>query len=366
MSPERFEHLLSLVGPRISKQNTSMRECISAAERLTLTLRFLASGDSQQSVAFNFRIASPTVSHIIRETCAAIWNSLAEQYLKPPHTSADWKNISNGFEELWNLPHCVGAIDGKHINMKCPNNSGSLYYNYKGFFSLVLMAICDAHYIFTLVDIGEYGSNNDSGVLSHSQMGKALDKGSMSFPQAEKLSGCPISQLPYFLVGDEAFGLKSWLQRPYPGKHLTEEKRIFNYRLSRARRVIENAFGILRARWGIFRGPIQGSVETVECIIQATVCLHNYLRQTETALYCPSGFVDCYDNSGNIKPGEWRSAVSKEQEGALRQIPKVRGHRYTDNSLEVREALTKYVNSDQGAVPWQWEYVRSTGPAVEE
>ena len=118
---------------------------------------------------------------------------------------------------------------------------------YKGFFSLVLMAISDSHYNFTLVEIGNYGSNNDSGFLSHSDMGRALDDGSINFPDSEHLEGCNLSRLPYFLVGDEAFGLQPWLQRPYPGKSLTEKKRIFNYRLSRARRVIENAFGNLRA-----------------------------------------------------------------------------------------------------------------------
>ena len=82
-----------------------------------------------------------------------------------------------------------------------------------------------------------------------SDMGKAIEEDSINFPKPEHFGGCCVSLLPYFLVGDEAFSLKPWLERPYPGKSLTECKRIFFYRLSRARRVIKNTFGILRARW---------------------------------------------------------------------------------------------------------------------
>ena len=108
-------------------------------------------------------------------------------------------------------------------------------------------------------------------------------------------------KLPYFIVGDEAFPLQSWLLRPFPGRGIPEDQRIFNYRLSRARRVIENAFGILSARWWIFLKPIQSSVEKTDMIIKASICLHNFLRQTNSAGYCPAGFVDTYDNTGKIK-----------------------------------------------------------------
>ena len=109
------------------------------------------------------------------ESCGIAVIMAARDFIQDgPKTVNNIREISRGFEDLWNLPHCVGAIDGKHVNMKCPNNSGSLYYNYKGFFSLVLMAICDSHYNFTLVDIGDYGGNNDGGVLSHSDIGKAI------------------------------------------------------------------------------------------------------------------------------------------------------------------------------------------------
>lgn len=98
------------------------------------------------------------------------------------------------------------------------------------------------------MDIGNYGSNNDSGVLSHSTMGQALEAEQLNLPNPEPLEGWRDHPFPYFLIGDEAFALKQWMQRPFSGRELPEDQRIFDYWLSRARRVIENAFGILAAR----------------------------------------------------------------------------------------------------------------------
>ena len=136
------------------------------------------------------------------------------------------------------MPHCIGAIDGKHIAIECPTNSGPLYYNHKGFFSLVLLAICDAKYTFTLIDIGSYESNNDCGILVKPLIGKKFDDIKMNLPSAEDLAGFSRNPLNYFLVGDEIFPLKGWLLRPYPG-NLTDSQKVFKYRLSRSRRTIE-------------------------------------------------------------------------------------------------------------------------------
>jgi hypothetical protein len=127
------------------------------------------------------------------------------------------------------------------------------------------------------VDIGNYG---DSSAFASSDFGKELEGGKMHLPPPCVLDGFPDFEMPYFFVGDEAFALKSWMQRPYPGKYLTEEKRIYNYRLSRARRTIENAFGIMVARWRILTHSIPTSVDTADKIVQETVCLHNFLRQS--------------------------------------------------------------------------------------
>lgn len=238
-----------------------------------------------------------------------------------------------------------------------PKNTGTLYYNYKGFFSIVLLAICDANYCFTMFDLGQYGSNNDSGVLSHSEMGQCFDEGSLFVPDESDIEGTETFKLPYYLVGDEIFPLKVWLMRPYPGPLVEDAEKIFNYRLSRARRTIENAFGILCARWRIFQKPIKGTVENVEKITLAALVLHNYLKQTENATYSPAGFVDSEDKGGNIKEGEWRA---DNENGGLVSINPVRGCRYKQNAIKMRESIKAYVNSEIGSVPWQYTYMKRT------
>ena len=200
MNPERFDHLLELVRPRIEKQNTRFRKAISAEERLALTLRFLATGDAKQSISYSFRIGKSPASNIISETCQALYLALNDRYLHPPKTENDWLHIAQEFDEIWNFPHVIGAIDGKHIRVECPKGSGTLYYNYKGLYSIVLMAICDARYCFRLFDLGHYGSNNDSGILNQSAMGSLFEQQKLNLPSAlyyfvKKLSVQPIAIL---------------------------------------------------------------------------------------------------------------------------------------------------------------------------
>jgi hypothetical protein len=119
--------------------------------------------------------------------------------LKPPSTE-DWKNISNQFENQWNLPNCVGAMDGKRVVIRAPNKRGSLYFNYRKNFSVVLFAICDAAYCFTCVDVGAYGFQSDGGVLRESAFGYKLNNNLLGLPTEGKAFPNTTQPTPYFLL----------------------------------------------------------------------------------------------------------------------------------------------------------------------
>jgi len=127
-------------------------------------------------------------------------------------------------------------------------HSGSTYYNYKSYHSLNLLAVCDAEYCFTFLDIGAEGRQSDGGMFRNSNLYKALEENLIRIPPPDVIgNNGPV--LPYVIVADEAFPLKTYIMRPFPrSQQLNETRKIFNYRLSRARRVIENTFGILAAR----------------------------------------------------------------------------------------------------------------------
>ena len=173
------------------------------------------------------------------------------------------------------------------------------------------MAKCDASYCFTMIDIGGFGRDNDASILNESESGQAFEKyqSELNIPFPKLVENL---MLPYVLLGDDIFGSKTWLIKPYHGKCLLEDKRIYNYGHSRARRTTENSFGILSAKWRIFRRPRSARVDTVEKIIRAAVCLHNYLRQTDTSNYTSAGFVDRENGDGDISPGNWRNTVQNE------------------------------------------------------
>ena len=159
-------------------------------------------------------------------------------------------------------------MDGKHVLIKPPSNSGSYYFNYKHSFSIVLLAVVDANYKFLMVDVGCNGRISDGGVYRNSKISLALEENSLNVPISRSLPGST-KPIPFMIVADDAFPLKTYIQKPYSQIGLTREKRIYNYRLSRARRIVENAFGILANRFRVFMTPIGLAPEKVKKIVLA-------------------------------------------------------------------------------------------------
>lgn len=188
MPPAYFDELLSKVGPLITRADTTFRSAIGPAERLAICIRYLATGDSFRTIGFSYRVGTSTVCRIVREVASALWTALVEEEMAVP-TREDWTTMAEQFEWRWNFPNCIGAIDGKHVVIQAPANSGSLYHNYKGTFSLVLLAVVDANYLFQIVDVGGYGRTSDSGSLRNSAFGEGLQDGTLDLPPDRVIVG---------------------------------------------------------------------------------------------------------------------------------------------------------------------------------
>lgn len=138
-----------------------------------------------------------------------------------------------GFETRWNFPNCAGTIKGKHVVLVRPANGGSAFFNYKGTYNINLFALVDHDYNFRFVDTEANGRGSDSAVFRDSKLNQVLRNMSTGFLENA------------VIVGDDAFPLRFNLLKPYSRKSHGEKELIFNYGLSRARRISENTFGIL-------------------------------------------------------------------------------------------------------------------------
>lgn len=264
-----------------------------------------------------------------------------------PSTPDEWLKVAELFNTRWNFPNCLGALDGKHIQIKPPNKSGSTFYNYKHSFSIVLMALVDADYRFLYVDVGCNGRVSDGGVFGGCSLQQSMEKHADTFPAPKPVPGDQ-RPLSHFIIADDAFPLKENLMKPFSQRDMRLDHRIFNYRLSRARRVVENAFGILANRYRVFLTNIALAPDKVEKLVMASCALHNFLREKV-------GHTTNYDVEDalthTVTPGRWRD------DRVLSQATLPAGTNSTQRAKAQRDYLVNYVTSETGAVPWQNEMI---------
>lgn len=238
--------------------------------------------------------------------------------------------------------------------MVAPPNAGSIFYNYKGTHSIVLMGIADAEYKLLYVDVGRNGRFSDGGVFNRCNFGQAMDTNQLSLPHSTPLPGRELS-VPYVLVADDAFALRPNIMKPYSQRGLTMVQRVFNYRLSRARRIIENVFGIMSARFRVLRKPINLDAEKSKKVTLACCVLHNYLMTTNKRKYAPFGSFDRYNENGEMIPGDWR----QEPVGPDATMYPLQREAHPDVAISAKDVQTEFTTYfvEEGELEWQYQMI---------
>lgn len=213
------------------------------------------------------------------------------------------------------------------------------------------MAVADAENRFLFVDVGAYGSEGDASVFFKSDFGQSISQNTIDLPENASIG---LENLPFVFVGDDAFPLSDRIMKPYAPKGglLEDSQKIFNYRLSRARRCVENAFGILTSKFVCLSRTLFCSPTRAQKIVSACCVLHNYFITRARSTYCPPHLVDRYDNEGNLLEGAWRETVRPLTGIQIRAQGGL-----TQSSKNIREHFKEFVTSEEGSLPWQRQSV---------
>jgi hypothetical protein len=175
---------------------------------------YLGSGESFASLGYSSRVGK----NIIK----GIWKILQPIFMAVP-TSVEWLRIAYEFKNICKMPNCIGRIDEKHRHIKCPQNAGFFYLNYKSFHSINLSGVDDTNCCFALIDVGTHGRENNSSVFSNSSFGKAFNFGDLNVPPMRNIPGTSII-IPLYFVGEEAFSLQPNLMKPFQGETSISQK----------------------------------------------------------------------------------------------------------------------------------------------
>lgn len=271
-----FIYILNAIRPDLERESLG-ENSLTPELRLAICLYRLARGDYYYTIAEMVGVGEGTVCVVVMEVCDALikrlWASEVSSLF--PETVDDFKEAMITMEEHWQFPCCFGAINGCHIPIKCPpggQQSQKEHHNFKGFYSIVLMAIVDAKFRFTWASCGYTGNNHDSTIFQATSLYKKIAEKQVIPNIAKNINNIDV---PPLILGDGAFPFRSWLMKPYSNAALTPDQSYFNYRLSRARMVTEGAYGRLKGRWRSLMRKCDCAKATVRSMTLACIILHN-------------------------------------------------------------------------------------------
>lgn len=265
--------LTNLLRPHIERQNTHYRLAIPPIVRVACTLFKLCQGASLLLCSEFFAIGISTTSGIIRAVVKAVNDELRSEISWPIENRLQL--IMAQFREFSGLPGVVGAIDGTHFHIRKPNDSPADYFYFKsGGFTMQCQALVDRDKKFLDISVGMPGSTNDARQLRRSMLYRRATTTNL-FDPADSIEGFT----PY-LVGDKGYPILPWLITPYrdlPNGRRSVQESLFNRKLSRARSVVENAFGILKQSFRELHSASDLHVTLLPDVVVCCCILHNLL-----------------------------------------------------------------------------------------
>ena len=317
VSRETFLYLVSELQLDLRKKEF-LRCPVPVEQRIAIALWRLGTNVEYRTLSHLFGVGLSTVCCIVHQVCNAIVRILGPRYVRMPQ-GENLQVVVDGFFQRWQFPQCTGAIDGTHIKIIAPKDNPLDYWNRKQYHSIVMQALVDHQYRFMDVYIGWPGSTHDARVLANSDIYIKGEAGTLLPNKPKNICG---KDVPLLFLGDPAYPLLPWMMKPYSDcGTLTARQRKFNYQLSRARFVTENAFGRLKGRWRCLLKRNDTNLKYVVQQVAACCTLHNVCEI----------HGDSFDDSWEVANPEDTRASS----GVANQSSLTSGH-------DVREALATY------------------------
>ncbi|KAK7410158.1 hypothetical protein VNO78_00707 [Psophocarpus tetragonolobus] len=311
-----FETICEELNSVIAKEDTTLRSAIPVKQRVAVCLWRLATGDPLSVVSRRFGLGISTCHKLVLEVCTAIRTVLMPKYLQWPNVVA-LRDIKGEFENISGIPNVVGSMFTSHVPIIAPKMSVSAYFNkrhternHKTSYSVTVQGVVDHRGVFTDVCIGWPGSMGDDQVLEKSALFHRANNGGLN------LSGV-------WVVGGSGYPLLDWVLVPYTQQNLTWTQHAFNEKIGQIRRVVKDAFGRLKGRWGCLHKRTEVKLQDLPLVLGACCVLHNICELKNEQI--DPGFFKIGDDYDYDTAGE----VIMEPEVALRSV----------TSMKARDAI---------------------------
>ncbi|CAJ0606312.1 unnamed protein product [Cylicocyclus nassatus] len=279
--PNEFENLYQRIGSRLEHFTTHAGP-ISGRHRLMVYLRYVTQGITFKAYALDIGISISTVAAIVREVTEAIIIDMHSEAF-PRIKRGKFIQVARITQERYDYPRAVGFLDGKHIHIKKPARSGSIFYNYQHYNSIILLALCDCDHRIIAYDVGAPGRADDAGVLRDSALKRFLDRHDNVFPLTTELGN--VGPVQYHILVNGGFGQGHRFIRPYREAEAdTPDKRRFNKQLSGARQIIEQTFGLLAQRFQVLMYRMNLDPVQTQRLVISLMILHNLLPRRQDSL----------------------------------------------------------------------------------